>query len=68
MSCPIPQEHRDAFVAHMEAHDFDDLPDGAWFAVLVDAAREFMTYNSIKHGFDEAHEAALWYTTREDED
>lgn len=25
----------------MEAHDWDDLPDGAWFANLEDAAERF---------------------------
>lgn len=26
----------------MEAHDFDDLPDGAWFYCLEQAAQEFL--------------------------
>ena len=38
---PIPVSLREKFKAHMEAHDWDDLPDGAWFANLEDAAERF---------------------------
>lgn len=62
MNCPIPKKHRDAFVAHMQAHDIDDLPDGAWLAVLTDAARAFMKDNNIRAEDDKCHDAALWYT------
>lgn len=31
----------------MDAHDFDDLPDGAWFAVLEDAAQQFIDTNRL---------------------
>ena len=32
MSHPVPVKLREKFTKHMEAHDFDDLPYGAWFA------------------------------------
>ena len=36
---------------HMEAHDFDDLPDGAWFYCLEQAAQEFLNkYNLTNPG------------------
>ncbi|MGL4641290.1 MAG: hypothetical protein ACRCVX_16385 [Shewanella sp.] len=44
----FPKKHADAFIAHMEAHNHEDLPDGAWFQCLEDAAEEFMKENKIK--------------------
>lgn len=43
---PIPTRLREKFKDHMAEHDMDDLPDGAWFAVLEEAAGCFMR----KHG------------------
>lgn len=47
MSEPIPAKAMPEFVAHMDAHDFGDLSEGAWFAVLEEAAREFMKSRGI---------------------
>lgn len=35
-----PEQRKD-FLGHMAAYDNDDLPDGAWFAVLEEAAEGF---------------------------
>ena len=45
---PIPATVFDAFVAQMDAVDWDDLPDGAWFSVLEEEAGRFMKANRIK--------------------
>lgn len=47
MSNPIPKALREKFNAHMVAHDNDDLPDGAWFAVLEEAAESFMKAHKL---------------------
>jgi len=47
MSHPIPTKLRPAFMAHMEAHDRDDLPDGAWFYELEQAAEFFMMAHEL---------------------
>ena len=31
----------------MEAHDFDNLPDGAWFHCLEQAAQEFLNKHKL---------------------
>jgi hypothetical protein len=49
MSHPVPVKLREKFTKHMEAHDFDDLPYGAWFHCLEQAAQEFLNkYNLTK--------------------
>ena len=48
MSNPIPKHLMPEFVGHMEAHDFDDMPDGAWFATLESAAQQFMDQHKLK--------------------
>lgn len=45
---PIPLSKLPEFVGYMEAFDNDDMPDGAWFQMLEDAATEFMKMNKIK--------------------
>lgn len=45
---PIPVRLRDDFVAHMAAHDFDSMSDGAWFATLEDAAQRFIDKHRLK--------------------
>lgn len=45
---PIPVRMRPDFLAHMDAHNMDDLPDGAWFQVLEDAAAEFIKRNRLR--------------------
>lgn len=47
---PIPVKLRERFKAHMDAHNNDDLPDGAWFAVLEDAAEEFFIKFRLQRG------------------
>jgi hypothetical protein len=48
MSNPIPKKLLAEFVAYMDAHNDDDLPDGAWFCVLEDAAKYFMKTNKLR--------------------
>lgn len=45
---PIPAANRDEFFACMTAANDNDLPDGAWFAVLEEAAERFMRANRIR--------------------
>lgn len=45
---PIPQAKFAAFIAYMDAADNDDLPDGAWFAVMEETAADWMRRNRIK--------------------
>lgn len=45
---PIPVRLRAKFKAHMEAHDHEDLPDGAWFAVLEEGAQSFIDKFNLK--------------------
>lgn len=61
MSHPIPKGLRAKFTAHMEAHDFDHLPDGAWFQTLVDAAQSFMTAHDLTKPWHCANTAAHRY-------
>lgn len=48
MSGPIPADKVSEFVAFMECSDMDDMPDGAWFQILEDAAAAFMKQQGIK--------------------
>ncbi len=45
---PIPVRLRVEFFAHMGAHNFDDLSDGAWFATLENAASEFARKHNLR--------------------
>lgn len=45
---PIPQKLLPLFLFHMAAHDFDGMPDGAWFYTLETAAKKFMREHRIK--------------------
>lgn len=51
---PIPASKRDEFIAYMDAHDHDDLPDGAWFAVLGEAADRFIREHRLRGDSDDA--------------
>lgn len=55
---PIPVRLRAEFKAHMEAHDFDSMSDGAWFATLESAAEDFIDKHRLKHADrnDAAHQ------------
>jgi hypothetical protein len=48
MNNPIPREKFEEFKAVMNAADYDNLPDGAWFQVLEDTAKRFMKSNKLK--------------------
>jgi hypothetical protein len=48
MSTPIPKHLSQEFVAYMGAHDFDDMPDGAWFCMLEEAAQQFLDQHKLK--------------------
>lgn len=61
MSNPIPKALRPAFLAHMQAHDLDDLPDGAWFANLEAAAQQFMDTHQLTEPWMCNNTATHWY-------
>lgn len=44
----IPEKLKAEFFAALDAADNDDLPDGAWFAVLEETAERFMRQHRIK--------------------
>jgi len=48
MSAPIPSRLRAEFMAHMAAFDHDDMPDGAWFAMLEEGAGAFMRQHKLR--------------------
>ena len=58
---PIPVRLRDKFIAHMVASDFDDMPDGAWFYTLEQAAEQFMRQHKLPGGrFVIAAKSTAW--------
>lgn len=60
---PIPKRLEAEFLAALDAAENDDLPDGAWLAVLGDAAKSFIEQHSIL-GAD-PHDAVLqWVRAR----
>ena len=58
MDKQIPYALRFEFDAFMDAHNFGDLPDGAWFQCLEDAAQEFIDNHKLRglDANDIAHE------------
>lgn len=44
----IPNGLRAEFIGYMESASDDDLPDGAWFQVLEDAAEYFAKLHGLK--------------------
>lgn len=58
MSFYIPKRLRDKFIAHMDAHNFDEMPDGAWFATLETAAIEFLQRHKLR---GDENDATHWY-------
>jgi len=57
----IPKHLREEFMSYMEAHDNDDLPDGAWFCVLENAGEQFLQEHKPKgDGNDAAHLYLEW--------
>lgn len=60
---PIPKQLETEFLAVLDAANNDDLPDGAWLAVLGEAAEGFIKQRRIL-GAD-AHDAVLqWVQAR----
>ena len=59
MRFKIPSNKRDEFIGHMDARNDDDAPDGAWFAMLEQAAQEFMTKHNIHWG--DGNDGAHYY-------
>jgi hypothetical protein len=55
----IPVRMREAFKAHMDAHNRDDLPDGAWMEVLKEAAAKFIKRKKLMWIYD--HDAVIQY-------
>ena len=45
---PIPKRLLADFMGYMAAAENDDLPDGAWFAVLEGAAEDFMGTHRLR--------------------
>lgn len=46
---PIPVRLREKFIAHMDAAELDELPDGAWWAVQEEAAQAFIDMHRLKY-------------------
>tara|TARA_R110000772_G_C13310282_1_gene440303 strand:+ start:35814 stop:36026 length:213 start_codon:yes stop_codon:yes gene_type:complete len=59
MSFHIPRRLRPAFMAHMDANNHDEAPDGAWFAMLETAGAEFMLKHRIYWG--DCNDAVHYY-------
>ena len=57
----IPANLMPEFTAYMDAHNDDELPDGAWFSVLEDAAERFIADKKLR-GIDanDATHQYLW--------
>ena len=63
MSRPIPERLLPEFLALLDAADNDDLPDGAWWAVLEEAAAKFLVDHKLSD--DEACDAVhQWVAAR----
>ena len=45
----LTQNQRDDLMLILAAHDFDDLPDGAWFRCLEEVAEEFIESRKLKN-------------------
>lgn len=57
---PIPVRLRDKFVAHMDGAEIDDLPDGAYWQVMEEAAQGFIDRHHLR--FADANTAAhQWF-------
>ena len=55
----LSKDLQDELMGWMEAHDNDDLPDGAWFCMLEQAAEAFIKQHKLK-GFHENDLAHLY--------
>ena len=45
----IPVRLRTEFKECMDAMNLDDMPDGAWFAILEDTAQNFIDEHGLKY-------------------
>lgn len=59
---PIPDTLIDELDGYLvSTYDDDDLPDGAWFQMLVDKCDEFITLHKIKGDSNDAvHQYLDW--------
>ena len=48
MARKLTLKQKKLFVAYMRENDHDDLPDGAWFAVLEESAERFFKEQRIR--------------------
>ena len=57
MPAPVPASLTDEFLGYMSASEQHDVPDGAWFQILEDAARSFLRSHGLKvDANDAAHQ------------
>lgn len=61
MSKVIPTRLQAEFMGWMDAHNDDDMPDGAWFATLEQAGQEFMEKHGLIRGTLDGNDAAHFY-------
>lgn len=63
MTMHYPKIQNDALfphlVAHLAANDFDEMPDGAWFATLEHAVDEFNELHKTNYDRNDAVHAYL---------
>ena len=66
MSGPVPERLLPEFLALLDAADNDDLPDGAWWAVLEETAAVFLVNHNLDS--DDANDAVhQWVGARSQE-
>lgn len=61
MADVIPSNLRDEFIGYMDAHNDDDLSHGAWFAMLEQAAHDFMRKHKLVRGGKDGNDGAHFY-------
>lgn len=62
----IPKELQDEFYGFMKIYDNEELPDGAWWALLEEAASSFIKLHKLKVDSNDAtHQYLGMNSTRE---
>lgn len=56
----IPEHLYQEFMGFMGAHDNDELPDGAWWCTLEQAAEQFIAKHGLKADANSATHQYLW--------
>lgn len=51
---PIPRKLHDEFVGYVSGADAGDAPDGAWWAMLENAAEQFLENHNLHGDSNEA--------------